>query len=244
MTLRDPMASVTHLLTAGWAVFALLLMLRLTRPGNGRRLAVAVYGLSMVALYLASGLFHGLHYDTPDQRRVFQRLDMSAIYVLIAGTNTPVLVMLLRGAWRRNMLLVIWGLALAGVGCMWLLPKPPHEVMVALYLVLGWAGGVPVLQYYRALGWRVMNWVLVGGGLYTVGAVCEIVEWPNVAEYPVRVGFHEVMHLFDMAGTLTYFLFIVRHVIPYANRHRFGATLRGTKPARPAVAVGEYADKA
>src|SRR5947199_789715 len=97
MVLRDPVSSASHLLTAAWAVYATLLLVRLTRPGDGRRLAVAVYGLSMVLLYLASGTFHGLFYDSPEERRFFQKLDQSAIFLLIAGTTTPVLVTLLDG---------------------------------------------------------------------------------------------------------------------------------------------------
>ena len=70
--LRDPVSSVSHLLTALWAVFATLLMLRMTAHRPGRLLPVAIYGLSMVLLFLASGTFHGLHYDTPEEKRLFQ----------------------------------------------------------------------------------------------------------------------------------------------------------------------------
>src|SRR5439155_3382112 len=105
----------------------------------------------MVLLYLASGTFHGLHYATPDEKRFFQKLDMSAVYLLIAGSYTPVLSILLRGAWRKRFLLMTWLFAGAGAACLWLLPKAPHWVMVALYLGVGWAGFMPIVQYYRAV---------------------------------------------------------------------------------------------
>ena len=116
MELRDPLASSSHLLTGLWAIYATLLLLRLTESGEGRKLAVAVYGLTMVVLYFASGIFHGLIFTNPDDFRFFQKLDQSAIYLLIAGTNTPVLVFVLEGAWRRWCLRTMWAFAAAGLG--------------------------------------------------------------------------------------------------------------------------------
>lgn len=213
--LRDPVSSASHLATAVWAVFGTLLMLRLTPPG--RRLPVAVYGLSMVFLYLASGTFHGLHFESFEERRFYQKLDQSAVYCLIAGTYTPVLAVLLEGAWRRWFLRLVWGFALAGVACQWLLPKPPHELVVGLYLGLGWVGIIPVAKFYRAVGWRAMNWALLGALLYTAGAVVEILQWPVLV--PGLVQAHEILHLCDTAATLAFFLFIVRYVIPYRRDH-------------------------
>jgi hemolysin III len=211
--LRDPVSSVSHLLTAVWAVFATLVMLRLAGRRPERLVPLAVYGLSMVLLFLASGTFHGLHYDTPEEKRFYQKLDMSAVYLLIAGTYTPVLAILLSGAWRKRLLGLVWLTAAAGVACLWLLPKPPHAAMVGFYLGLGWIGIFPLPLYYRAVGWRAMNWVWLGAGFYSLGAVCELAEWPVIV--PGFLQWHEVLHLCDTAGSVTFFLFVVRHVIPY-----------------------------
>lgn len=234
MDLRDPVSSASHLATAVWAVFATLVMLRLTRGGLNRKLAVGVFGLSMVLLYFTSGMFHALHYDTPEQKRFFQRLDQSAIFLLIAGTNTPVIAFLLEGRWRRWWLGVIWGIALLGIACLWLLPKAPHALTVGTFLGLGWAGGVPIVHYYRLVGWRVMNWVWLGAGLYTGGAVCELTQWPVIV--PGWVQAHEVFHFCDMAASIAFFLLVVRHVIPYRKRP-LGCSLAGVG-ARGGVVVG------
>lgn len=218
LELRDPVSSLSHLATALWAVFATLLMLRLTPPVRGRRIAVMIYGATMVLLFLASGLFHGLYYETLDQRRFFQKIDQSAIYLLIAGTNTPPIAILLSGAWRKWTLRMVWGFALLGVACQWLLPKPPHTLVVALYLCLGWFGFIPGWHYYRVLGWRALNWVWVGAACYTLGAVCELTQWPVII--PGWVQAHEVLHIFDTAGTIAFFLFIVRYVIPHRTGTR------------------------
>jgi hemolysin III len=228
MILRDPVSSATHLLTAVWAVYATLVLLRLTRGGPTRKTAVAVYGLSMVLLYLASGTFHGLFYDTPDERRFFQKLDQSAIYLLIAGTNTPMMLFLLEGAWRRWFLRVVWGLAAVGIACQWLLPKPPHPLIVGIYLGMGWLGIIPIVRYYAALGWRAMNWVWVGAALYTGGAICELLRWPVIWDGGLFVGPHEVLHLCDAAASVTFFLFVCRYVVPYE------------RPENPPAATGGH----
>src|SRR5258708_33627407 len=118
MELRDPISSASHLLTALWAAYATLILIRLAPPTAGRKVAVAVFGLSMVLLYLASGTFHGVPFtrtENPDEFRFFQKLDQSAIYVLIAGTNTPCLAILLGGRRARWFLGLMWLLAAVGI---------------------------------------------------------------------------------------------------------------------------------
>ncbi|QEG29150.1 hemolysin-III related [Gemmata obscuriglobus] len=213
LVLRDPVSSSSHLLTAVWAVFATLVMFRLTTNRPGRMLPVLIYGASMVALFLASGTFHALPFEKGSWSwRLFQKIDQTAVYLLIAGTYTPVLSVLLAGAWRKWFLRMVWTLAAAGISCLWLLPKAPHWAVVAIYLSLGWIGILPLPLYYRAVGWRAMNWMWAGALLYTVGAVCEITEWPIVMP---GFGFHEVLHLCDSAANMVFFLFVVRYVIPY-----------------------------
>jgi hemolysin III len=214
--LRDPVSSASHLATAVWAVYATLLMLRLAPPG--RRLPLAVYGLSMVLLYLASGTFHGLHFESSEERRFYQKLDQSAIFLLIAGSYTPMQAVLLAGAWRRRLLRAVWGLAVAGITALWLLPEAPHAVVVGLFLGVGWMGMLGIPGYARAVGWRAMNWVWLGAGLYTLGAVCELARWPVLI--PGWVHAHEVLHFCDTAATLAYFVFVARYVVPYRETER------------------------
>jgi len=215
MDLRNPVSSASHLLTAVWALFATLVMLRMTASRPARFVPILVYGLSMVLLYLASGTYHGLYYDTREEERFFQKLDQSAVYCLIAGTYTPVLAILLQGTWRRLFLFLVWMLAFSGVACLWFLPKAPHWVIVSLYLGLGWIGIMPVRHYYRAVGWRAMNWVWLGAFFYTAGAICELARWPILI--PDWIQAHEVLHFCDTAGSMTFFLFVVRYVIPYRS---------------------------
>lgn len=216
MELRDPIASISHLLTAAWAAYATLILLRLAPPG--RRLPVAIFGLSMVGLYLASGTFHGVPFtrtEHPDEFRFFQKIDQSAIFLFIAGTNTPCLAILLGGRRAKWFLGLMWTLAAAGVAFLWLLPKPPHALLVGLYLGMGWLGLVPIFHYYRKLGWRAINWMWLGAAFYTIGAICELAEWPMISSGAIRFGYHEILHLCDTAGSMAFFLFISRCVLGY-----------------------------
>lgn len=215
LDLRDPVASGTHLLTALWAIFATLMMRRLTWDNPSRRFYVTIFGLSMIILYAASGLFHGLQLPRPELR-FYQQIDQSAIYLLIAGTCTPVMAVLLTGGSRKWMLRSIWTMAAIGIFCMWLLPKVPHSATVSIYLVMGWLGLAGIWGYYRAVGLRAICWALWGAAFYTFGAVCELTKWPVV--WPSVVQSHEVLHISDMAGTFCMFVFIVRYVIPYVPR--------------------------
>lgn len=218
MGLRDPVSSATHLLAAVWALYATLVLVRLAPRRSGRRASAAVFGLSMVLLYAASGLYHASPAD-PDTVRRLQTLDRSAIFILIAGTNTPVIAALLRGRRRWWGLGLMWGIAAVGVAALWLLPRTPYWATVSLYVAMGWLGGLPVVAYYRAVGWRAMNWVLAGGVLYTAGAACDLFNWPVLSSAPVRVGPHEVFHVAVVAASGAFFVFVARHVIGHEPGH-------------------------
>jgi hemolysin III len=214
MGLRDPVSSASHLIVAAWAIFAFLVLIRGTQSHH--RISVVIFGFSMILLYTASGVFHGVPFSKTDNPAVFlffQRIDRSAIFVLIAGSNTPLIVTLLSRVWRRWFLCGIWTLALAGAACIWILAKPPHEAIIVICMGLGLLGFLPAAHYYRAVGWRAMNWALAGCVLYALGAVCELIEWPVLSDYPVRVGYHEVFHLFNAAASVVFFLFVARYIV-------------------------------
>ena len=212
MMLRDPFSSMTHLLFALWAVFAVAILVRIAH--ESRRPAIVVFGASMILLYLASGIFHAVPFtdkEAPSKFLFFKRIDQTAIFLLIAGTNTPMNVAFLRGRWRRRNLIGIWGFATVGITCLWIFANPPYEFIVGLFLAMGWLGFIPSIQYYRAVGWKGMNWALLGCLFYTTGAVLELVNWPVISRYPMRIAAHEIFHLFCMLASLSFFIFIARY---------------------------------
>jgi hemolysin III len=209
---RNPVSATTHLLWCVLAMYITGLLWRLSRGDRLRQLSTGAFGLSMVLLYGASGVYHAVPSREP-LLPYLQKLDHSAIYVLIAGTSTPVFAVLLRGRLRIALLSLIWGLAGVGILAKWLLPWPPYWLTVSLYIVMGWIGVLPVWQLVRAVGVRGMLWALLGGILYTFGGVCDAAKWPILL--PGIVGYHEVLHLADMGATLIHVYFIVRYVLPF-----------------------------
>jgi hemolysin III len=209
---RNPVSAGTHLLWCALGVYITALLWRLSRGDRVRQLSTGAFGLSMVLLYGASAAYHAVPGKEP-LLPYLQKLDHSAIYVLIAGTYTPVFGVLLRGRLRIVLLSLVWGLAGAGIAAKWLLPWPPYWLTVTLYILMGWIVMLPLWQLIRAVGASAMLWALLGGLLYTFGGVCDAACWPILL--PGIVGYHEVLHLADMGGTLIHVFFVVRYVVPF-----------------------------
>ncbi len=231
---HDAVSSLTHLFTAGWAVFATLVLYRLTRNHGRARWAVVAYGLSMVLLYFASGTFHGLLYlqtysdgsplraDAVGSLWVFQRLDKSAIFLLIAGSYVPVFAYVLTGIWQKACFAAVAIITAIGVGSVWFAPKLPHPALVSIYIGMGLTGLCPFPIYLRAVGWRGMKWVAGTAVTYIGGGVVDVVKWPTLV--PGWFGPHEFLHVADMAGTFCHFSFVVLYII---SRPPASASLAG-----------------
>lgn len=223
MQFHDTISSATHLFTAAWAAFAILLLLRLTRNHGPARWSVAIYGATLVLLYLASGTFHGLlvlSADPDPARRaeavramwMFQRLDKSAIFLLIAGSYTPVFVYMISGKLRWAALAVEWGIAFVGIVLMWTYPSMPHPLLVSLYVGMGVGGLVLVPAVVTEVGVRGCIWIAGIAFFYVGGAAVDVFQWPMLI--PGWIGPHEILHVADIAGTLCHFGFLVKFVIP------------------------------
>jgi hemolysin III len=210
--LRQPVSAGTHFLAFLCALWLTALLWRLARGNRRRQLSLACFGVTMALLYGASSAYHGVR--GPDSLIPYlRRLDYSAIYLLIAGTYTPVLAVLLRGRLRVALLALVWTIAAVGIACKWLLPVGPYWLSVGLYIGMGWLVVIPLRSLVRAVGLRAMGVALVGGLFYTVAGVLDAVAWPML--YPGVVGPHEVVHVLDMGGTFAHVVFIVRYVLPF-----------------------------
>jgi hemolysin III len=209
---RNPVSAGTHLLWCAFSFFATAMLWRLAHGDRRRQFYAGCFGLSMVLLYGASGTYHALCIEE-SALKYFRLLDHSAIYVLIAGTYTPICALVMDRPWRTVVLALQWTLALIGISCKWLLPAPPYGVTVGLYVAMGWVGLVPLPLLLRALGWRGMSWVFAGGLLYTLGGICDAFNWPTLL--PGIITPHEVLHVCDMAATTMHVYFVARFVIPY-----------------------------
>lgn len=211
MDFHDPISSLSHLFMAGWVMLASVVLLRLSvRHTRGQRWSLVFYAATVVSLYTASGLFHGIRHESLEARRAWQLLDQTAIFGLILGSNVPLLVYVIPGRVRDRVLWLMVGIWLTGVVSLWALPKPPHELLVGIYVGMGVLGLLPIRYYFARLGWSGMKWVALLVSFYITGAVAEATKWPVVV--PGWFTYHEVLHLFDMAGTLAHYTLLLRVV--------------------------------
>ena len=203
----DPFSSLTHLAAA---VVFLILGIVLLQRGRGDRtrvISLCVFTFSCVLLLSLSGVYHLLEPDTPG-REVLKRLDHAAIFVLIAGSFTPVHVILFRGGWRWGMLAGIWGAALAGLVLKTVFfSTMPEWLGLLMYLGLGWMGVLSALHLARRYGMRFIQLVLWAAFAYTAGAVIEFLRWPVLLAG--IVGPHEIFHLAVLAGVSGTWAFIL-----------------------------------
>jgi hemolysin III len=209
---RNPVSAGTHLVWCLFGAYVTGILWKLSRGDRVRQLSVGCFGLSMTLLYGASGVYHAVRVGEP-YLNYFRLLDHSAIYVLIAGTYTPVCAVILQGRLRSFLLAMIWSVAAVGIACKWLFSPPPPPVTVGLYVAMGWTGLIPAYQLVKAVGIRGTAWGLLGGVLYTTGAVCEAVHWPDL--WPRVIGYHEVFHVFDMGATSVHVFFMFRYILPF-----------------------------
>jgi hemolysin III len=200
-----------HALTHGAGVvlsigaLSWMLSLSIALADPWRIAASAVYGFSLIALFLASTLYHALHLS--QHRATFKLFDHCAIYLLIAGTYTPFLLVAMRNTLGWSLLAAIWVLAVAGiVAKFWYRQRYP-KLSLAGYLLMGWLVVVAAPQVVAAVGSDGMWWLLAGGLCYTVGAVFYVAK---------RMTWHHaIWHVFVLAGGICHFIAVIRHVLPF-----------------------------
>lgn len=170
--------------------------------GTAARAGAVVYAITLVALFGASSAYHRLG-RTERTRVVLRRLDHSSIYLLIAGSYTPLCLLALSGWWSVVMLTVVWSAAAFGIVLKLTRFDSSHRVGSALYIGMGWAVVAALPALVPALSPHALTLLIVGGLIYTVGAIVLATRFPN--PFPRVFGYHEVWHLMVVvAGVLHY----------------------------------------
>lgn len=174
--------------------------------------AVAIYAVSLSALFGTSALYHRVNWRRPNARRWMRRLDHTMIFLLIAGTYTPFALLVLDGAFATAILVAVWAGALAGtiVEMIWI--EAPKWVTAIIYLSLGWVAIVVFPELWQELGVGGALLVAAGGLLYTLGAVVYATQRPD--PNPAVFGYHEVFHLFVIVAAAAQFAAIAFFALP------------------------------
>ena len=229
---REPVSAWTHCAWMILAVPATALLVWKAQGSRSRQIGLLIFGLSLIVCYAGSTLFHGVH--DPVHIRIFHRLDHVGIYLLIAGSYTPVSLSVLRGRWRGFMFSIVWGFAIIGISMRLLSDHIPGIVSTSLYLIMGWLAVLCYFEMVRLLSHRAMFLVVLGGVLYSIGALINLADAPILI--PGVFGAHELFHVFVMAGTLAHFCFMLQFVVPYTRPRRTRPTM-AIPAAAPTVTI-------
>jgi len=175
-------------------------------------LAVAIYAVSLSALFGTSALYHRVNWSRPSVRQWMRRLDHSMIFFLIAGTYTPFALLVLHGTLSMTILAVVWVGAIAGaiVEMIWI--DHPKWASALIYLALGWVAVAAFPDLWMEMGPAGTLLVAAGGLLYTAGAVVYAIQRPNPS--PAVFGYHEVFHLFVIAAAIAHFSAVAFFALP------------------------------
>ncbi len=180
--------------------------------GGKARLVASVYALAVSGLLGTSALYHRVTWR-PSARRWMRRLDHSMIFVLIAGTYTPVAVIALSGTLAKAILIAVWAGAAAGVAFKLFWIDAPKWLFAAVYIALGWVSVAVFGELPGAIGWLGVGGLALGGLLYTAGAIIYASERPN--PWPKVFGYHEVFHALVLAAAALHYAVIAFVVLPH-----------------------------
>ena len=213
ITIREPGSAITHFIGMLMAVFATVPLLVKAGVTSGILCftSMAVFMTSMILLYGASATYHSVNLSGR-YLNIFRKLDHMMIFVLIAGSYTPVCLIVLGGKSGYPLLALVWGIALAGMiikACWITCPKWFSSV---IYIAMGWVCLLVFGQLLSTLPTAAFLWLLAGGLIYTVGGIIYALKLPLFNSRHKAFGSHEVFHLFVMAGSICHFIFMYVYV--------------------------------
>ncbi|NBJ92790.1 PAQR family membrane homeostasis protein TrhA [Parablautia muri] len=213
ITIREPGSAITHFIGMMMAVLAAMpLLIKAALFSGGRSvLTLSIFCMSMILLYGASTTYHSLNISGK-ALCVFRKLDHMMIFVLIAGSYTPVCLNVLGGRLGYTLLAVVWAIALLGMtlkACWITCPKWFSSV---IYIAMGWVCVAVFRPLWNMLPHAAFGWLLAGGIIYTIGGVIYALKLPVFNERYKFFGSHEIFHLFVMGGSICHFIFMFLYV--------------------------------
>ncbi|NOH02437.1 MAG: hemolysin III family protein [Chloroflexi bacterium] len=204
--LREPVNSLTHWGGAILALIGLIALLVVGWDTPAKIISFVIYGASLIFMFSASATYHMVRVKDK-ALEIFRKVDHAAIYTLIAGTYTPFCINALEGFWKWGMLSIIWSLALTGIVVKIFYIRAPRWVNAVIYVVMGWLSVAAAGQMLAALPVWVFTWLIIGGVVYTLGAVVYAAKMFNFK--PGVFGFHEVWHIFVLLAAIAHYVAVM-----------------------------------
>ncbi len=209
--LREPVNGLTHMGGAIAAFFALIVLLVFAWSGVAKVASVLIYGVSLILLFSASAVYHSVKAG-PKIVEILRKIDHSAIYLLIAGTYTPICINAFTGFFRWGLLGIVWSIAFVGILFKVFYVEEPRWLGAGVYVLMGWLCVSAAGQMLTALSPFALTWLIVGGVVYTLGAV---VYSTKILDFvPDKFGYHEVWHIFVLVGAAAHYVAVLGIIAP------------------------------
>lgn len=211
---KDPGSAITHFIGMLMAIFAAIpLLIKAARePGKIYFISIAVYVASLILLYAASTTYHTFNISKK-VNTILKKIDHMMISVLIAGSYTPICLLVLGGRTGWILLAVVWGFAIAGILIKAFWVFCPKWVSSILYIGMGWTCVLAFTQLLNSLAPAAFGWLLAGGIIYTVGGIVYALKLPIFNSKHKNFGSHEIFHLFVMGGSMCHFIVMYAFVL-------------------------------
>lgn len=210
---REPVSGFTHLFGALVSLVGLIaLIIKKINVASDSPLglfAVIVFGLSLIFLYTSSTVYH-LVCSKEKVILFLRKLDHSMIFVLIAGTYTPICLIALEGAWRWTLFSVIWAFAIIGIIIKLLWFNAPRWLSTFFYIGMGWVAVFAISPLSKVLPKNALVLLISGGVVYTLGGIIYALKWPKLNFK--HWGFHEIFHLFVLGGSFLHYMLIIQYL--------------------------------
>ncbi|MGD9679195.1 MAG: hemolysin III family protein [Vulcanibacillus sp.] len=212
LRMREPVNALTHLIGTILSAIGLtvLIYIAVIQATSWHIVTFSIYGASMILLYTASTLYHSLNLSEKSIE-IFHKIDHMMIYVLIAGTYTPICLIPLRGGWGWSLFGVVWFLAITGILLKIFWFDAPRWLSTLFYVIMGWVVVIAFVPLINSVPFSGLMWLIAGGVSYTIGALIYGLKKPNI--FKKFLGFHEIFHLFVLGGSFCHFIFMLRYVM-------------------------------
>lgn len=206
LKIKDPVSALTHFTAMILAIIAATpLLIKASSAGMLHLAALMIFIISMILLYAASTIYHTLDIS-PGINKLLKKIDHMMIFILIAGTYTPICLIVLGDRTGWSLLALVWGIAISGIvikACFIMCPK---WFSSAIYISMGWACVLAFSKIIDALPPAAFGWLLAGGLIYTVGGIIYALKLPLFNARHKNFGSHELFHLFVMGGSLCHYI--------------------------------------
>ena len=206
-SIKDPGSAITHFIGMLMAIFAAvpLLIKAANEPSRIYIISITVYAISLILLYAASTIYHTFN-KSERVNTILKKIDHMMISVLIAGSYTPICLLVLKGKLGAILLSVVWGIAIVGILIKAFWVYCPKWISSVLYIGMGWTCVLAFTQILNSLSPSAFGWLLAGGIIYTIGGVIYALKLPIFNTKHKYFGSHEIFHLFVMGGSVCHFI--------------------------------------